>query len=289
MINGKFLSISYLHQRIECWRRLPLQNGFLCSAPPGFLITQGDGVNSAKQIRQGWIHQQIVERLPMRGRDQLHSPFGNSPGGQRFGFGSDLVDDDNLGHVIFHGFNHHCVLQVRPRHLHPAAGADAGMRNIAVAADFIRCIDDDDSFHEFGGKHTRALPQKRSFPHAGPAKQEQALSGLNHIAKNIHRAKDRPAHAARQSDDDVAPVPYRRYPVQRALDARTVILGEGADAVSYIVQVFAGDRRIRHIDRAVGKPGFRRPAEVQNGLDEIPEVGLVMQRVSNVGRHDAQK
>ena len=146
--------------------------------------------------------------------------------------------------MIFDGFDHDGVLKVRPRNLHPAAGSDSRMRDIAITANLIRCVHDDDSFDQFGGKHTRALPKKRGFPHARPAQQKQALSGLDHIAKNVDGSKYRSAHAARQSNDDLAAVPDSRYAVQRAFDAGAVILRERADAVSHIVEIFAGDRRI---------------------------------------------
>src|SRR5256885_16393110 len=109
------------------------------------------------------------------------------------------------------------------------------MRDIAITANLIRCVHDDDSFDKFGGKHTRALPKKRGFPHARPAQQKQALSGLNHIAKNVDGSKYRSAHAARQSNDDLAAGSDRPYVVPRSVVFRSGMLRGGARPGSPLV------------------------------------------------------
>jgi len=43
------------------------------------------------------------------------------------------------------------------------------------------------------------------------------------------------------------------------------------------------------VDGAVWKAGFRRPAEIHDDLDEVLQVSLTMQRLTNVWWHDAQK
>ena len=53
-----------------------------------------------------------------------------------------LVDDDDLRVVIFHGFDHHFMLQGWLTHLHSACLPYGGMRHIAVTADFVRRIHD---------------------------------------------------------------------------------------------------------------------------------------------------
>ena len=88
------------------------------------------------KIRQRRIHQQVVERVAVRRRDQLNAALGNRSRGLRLRLGADLIDDDDFGHVVLNRFDHDRVLQIRPRHLHPSAGSDAGMRDIAVAARF---------------------------------------------------------------------------------------------------------------------------------------------------------
>ena len=157
VINRKLVAISYFDQRIERRRRLPLEHGFLCAAPPRFLVAQRHGMDAAEQIRKCRVHQKIVQRLSVRSGNQLHTTFGNGSRCVRFGFGSDLVDNDDLRHVVLDSFDHHRVLEIGSRYLHPPACPNTGVRDIAISADFIRCVNDDDSFCELGRKHSRAL------------------------------------------------------------------------------------------------------------------------------------
>ena len=77
--------------------------------------------------------------------------------------------------------------------------------------------------------------------------------------------------------------------MQCTLDPCTIVLGKCADAVDRIIEVFARNGRIREVDRAVWKAGFRRPAEIHDDLDEVLQVSLTTQRLTNVWWHDAQK
>ncbi len=71
------------------------------------------------------------------------TPFGDGAGGDGFLLAPDLVDDDDFGHVIFDGFDHHLVLQGRLRHLHAPRPADGRVGNVAVAGDLVAGVDDD--------------------------------------------------------------------------------------------------------------------------------------------------
>jgi hypothetical protein len=71
--------------------------------------------------------------------------------------------------MIFDCLNHHCMLQVGPRNLHSTARAYAGVRDIAITTDFVRCVHDDDPLYEFSRKDARALAQQCGFSDAGPA------------------------------------------------------------------------------------------------------------------------
>ena len=150
MKHGELVAIANFHERVECRRSLAFEHGFLRSAAARFFVAERDRVNSAEQIRERRIHQKVVERVAVRGRDELHAAFGDRARGHGLGFGADFVDDDDFGHVVFDGLDHDRVLQIRPRHLHAPARADTGMRNVAVARDFVGRIDDDDAFGQFG-------------------------------------------------------------------------------------------------------------------------------------------
>ena len=75
--------------------------------------------------------------------------------------------------------------------------------------------------------------------------------------------------------------------MQCALDSCPIVLCKCADAVNRIIEVFSRNRRIGDVDGAVWKAGFSRPAEIHDDLDEILQVSLTMQRVTNVWWHDA--
>ena len=59
--------------------------------------------------------------------------------------------------------------------------------------------------------------------------------------------------------------------------------------MSDVVDVFARDIQFAEIDGPARKAPFRRTAEVHDDLDQILQVGLPVQRVADVWRHDAQK
>jgi hypothetical protein len=61
----------------------------------------------------------------MRCTNQLHAALGNRARGVCLQLRADFVDDDDFGHVVLDGFDHHGVLQARFGHLHAAGEADA--------------------------------------------------------------------------------------------------------------------------------------------------------------------
>ena len=63
---------------------------------------------------------QVFQRLSVGRADERHAALGDRPRGSGLGLGTDLVDDDDLGHMIFDGFDHHGVLQGRIGDLHAA-------------------------------------------------------------------------------------------------------------------------------------------------------------------------
>ena len=82
--------------------------------------------------------------------DQLNSALGNGPGRDGLFFGADLVDDNDLGHMVFNGFDHYRMLTLRRWHLHPARLPDSRMWNVVVAGDLVRRIYDDDPLAQIG-------------------------------------------------------------------------------------------------------------------------------------------
>jgi hypothetical protein len=144
--------------------------------------------------------------------------------------------------VVFDRLDHHGMLEVGAGDLHAAACADPGVRDIAIASDFIGCIDNDDAFVQFGRQNARSFAQQCGLAYARPAEQKQALSRFDDIAKNVDCAQDRAADPAGQADDDVSAIAYRGNSVQSPLDAGAIIERKGAHTVNDVVEILAGYR-----------------------------------------------
>src|SRR5439155_537016 len=82
--------------------------------------------------------------------------------------GPDLVDDDDLGHMVLDRLDHHLVLEGRGPDLHPAGLADRRVRDVAVAGDLVAGVDHDDPLAVLVGEDTRGLTQHRRLADAGP-------------------------------------------------------------------------------------------------------------------------
>ena len=78
----------------------------------------------------------------MGGGYQLDAPLCDSPGGGGLFLGAHLVDDDDLGHVVLNGLDHHRVLAGRGGHLHAPGSADCGMRHVPIAGNLIGGVND---------------------------------------------------------------------------------------------------------------------------------------------------
>src|SRR6266571_509559 len=133
-------------EHIKRRRCLALQDGLLGTASPGLLVRQGDGLNPTHEVGEGRIPQQVVEGIPMGCGNELDATLSNGASRQRFSFGADLIDDDHLGHVVFHGLDHHSVLLRGRRHLHTPRPADTGVWDVAITGDLVRGVHDNEPF-----------------------------------------------------------------------------------------------------------------------------------------------
>src|SRR3989304_381592 len=87
----------------------------------------------APEVGEGGVHDEFCRGVAVGGGDQLNAGLGDGAGGGRLEVGADLVDDDDLGHVVLDGLDHDGVLEVRAGYLHAAGAADARVRDVAVA------------------------------------------------------------------------------------------------------------------------------------------------------------
>ena len=159
------------------------------------------GLDAADQVGQRRVEHQVFERVAVRRADQLHAALGDRARRRGLQLGADLVDDDDLGHVVLDRLDHHRVLHRRRRHLHAPRAADRRVRDVAVAADLVRGVDDDDALAQIVGQHARRLAQHRRLADAGPPQQQDALARLDDVANDVDRAEDGAADAAGEADD----------------------------------------------------------------------------------------
>ena len=77
--------------------------------------------------------------------------------------------------------------------------------------------------------------------------------------------------------------------MQRPLDARPVVFCERTDTMNHVVEVFTADGLVAQVDRACGKPGFGLTPQIHHDFNERFEVGLPVERFSELWRHDTKK
>ena len=206
----------------------------------------------------------------MRGADELHAALGDRARRGRLELGADLVDDDDLGHVVLDRLDHHRVLLVGRAHLHAPRAADARVRDVAVAGDLVGRVDDDDALVELVGQHARGLAQHRRLADARPAHDQDALARLDQVLDDLDRAEHGAADAAGQADDLAAAIADGADAVQRALDAGAVVVAERADVVDDVLDVLLGHLALeQHLLAAAAEARLGRAAEVHDDLDQV--------------------
>src|SRR6267143_4332054 len=162
----------------------------------------------------------------MRGGDELHAALGDCARRASLELRADLVDDDDLGHVVLDRLDHHRVLKHGRPHLHPSGSPDAWMRDVAVTANLIGRVDDHDTFAELVREQSRTLAKHRRLADSRPAEQEDALAADDDVADDLAGAGNRAAHAHREPRDSTRTIADRGHAMQRALDAGAVVIAE---------------------------------------------------------------
>src|SRR5690606_4712028 len=165
-------------------------------------------------------------------------------------------------------------IALRMRHLHASRLADGGMRHIAIAADLVRSVDDDDAagFRQ----NARGFAQHRRFANARRAEQEHALAGFDQVLQDRDRTVYRAPDTCRQADYIAPPVANGGNAMQRALHASPVIGGEAADPGDNRVDVVAGDFVFTQNDFAIDISRRRHAPQVE---DDLKQVVRVTQRI----------
>ena len=115
------------------------------------------------------------------------------------------------------------------------------MGDVAVAADFVRGVDDDDALVRVVGEDAGDFAQHGRLADARAAEEEDALAAEDEVFDDADRAVDGAADAAGEADDLAAAVADAGDAVERALDAGAVVVAELADVVDHELDVVFGD------------------------------------------------
>src|SRR5690606_14829489 len=257
-----------LDDGIEARLRLALADRLPRAAYPRLLVAEDHRLHAADEIRERRVHQQALERRAVRGADQLHAALGDRARGQRLRLGADLVDDDDLRHMVLDGLDHHALLSARVRHLHAPCAADCRVRDVAVAADLVRRVDDDHALAEVVREEARRLSPLRRLADSGTAEEQDASAALDEVLHQVDRAEDRAADPEGQTDDVALAVAYRRDSMQRAFDAGAVVGAELADGRDDVIDVGAGHCLVGEVDGAPREARLGQASEVHDDLEE---------------------
>ena len=202
----------------------------------------------------------------MGGGDQLDAAFGDSTRGGGLLGSAHLVNDDHLGHVVFHRLDHHAVLLGGRRHLHAPGMADGRVRNIAVAGDFVGGIDDDHALARFVGEDAGNLAQHGGLADAGASQQEDVLAAVGQILDYLDGAEYGAPNAAGDAHHVSPAVTDGRDAVQGPLHAGAIVVAEIPDAGDDVLQVFPTDRVVSQHHVAVGEAGLGQSAQIEDNF-----------------------
>ncbi len=258
-----------LDEHVEGGRGLALEHRLLRAATPRLLVGQRHRLDAAEQVVERRVDQQRIDVGAVRGADELHAALGDRPRRDRLELGADLVDDDALGHVVLDRLDHHRVLQRRGPDLHPARTSDARVRDVAVAGDLVRRVDDDHALAALIAEHARALAQHRRLADARRAEQQDRLAADDHVLDDVDGSGDRAADPAGQSDDRALAVADRADAVQRAFDPRAVVVTKETDVLGHVVDLGVADIGGVEDGLTVGEPRLGLAAEVEHHLEEV--------------------
>ena len=282
-MHGQPVPALYLHKDVEGGRRSALEDRLLCAAATCLVVSQRDRMHTSDQVGERRIRDEVLEGVPMGRGDQLDAALGDGAGGVGIHLRADLVDYDDLGHVVLDGFDHDRMLEGRCRNLHPPGAAYAAMRDVAVSPDLVRGVDHDNALAGVVGKDSRHLAEHRRLTDARLAKQQHALASQDEVFDDADRAIHRASDPQREADYLPPSVANRGDAMEGSLDARAVVVPEMADAVEDVLDVLLGDLARIEGDGVRGEPGLWLPPEIQNDLQQLFNVISTFKRLSYVG------
>jgi hypothetical protein len=122
---------------------------------------------------------------------------------------------------------------------------------------------------QFVRKHAGGFSQERRLTNARATEQEQTLARLDEVTHDGDGAEDSSANSASEPDDFAGTIADRRDAVKSSLDSSSIVSAKGSDAFGNKGQILAVYLSIGERHFAAPKPGFRRPSQIHDDLDEI--------------------
>ena len=288
VVDGNPLIRLDLDQHLERRGRLALEDRLLCPTPARFLVGQRHSLDPTDEVRQRRVEHEVFERVAVRGRDELDAALAMVLAAAA-SCSVPISSMTTTRHVVLHGLDHHRVLQRRRRHLHSPCAADAGVRDVAIACDLVRGVNDHDSLRQIVGENARHLAQHRRLSHTRPAEEEDAPSRLDDVADDLDGAVNGSADAERQSDDLSGTVPQRADAVQGSLDTGTIVAPELADMRDHICEVLGGHLALRQHLFTAGETRFGEPTEIHDDLEQALQSVQRAHALRQVGRESPEQ
>jgi hypothetical protein len=157
------------------------------------------------------------------------------------------------------------------------------MRNVAIATDLVRGIDDHDPFSKIVSEHTTNLAEHRCLAHTGSPEEKDALPQLDYVTNDVTGPVNRSSDAQSQTDHFSCSVPQRGDSMERALDAGTIVASERTDVRNHIRQVLSGHFTRHKGDLASWESCLRRTTEIHYNLEKALESVDAGETLMNVG------
>jgi len=170
--------------------------------------------------------------------------------------------------MVLDRFDHHLVLERCGWNLHPSGGADARVRNVAIAGDFIAGVDDHNTLSDFIGEDAGHFAEFGGLTDAWTTQQQDRLPGANDIVDDVDGAFEGAADAAGETDHLVVAVSHTRDAMERSLDSGSVVTAKIANLPNHELDVVLGDDDVFHPLGAVTVAGFGGSAVVQDDFNQ---------------------
>jgi hypothetical protein len=170
--------------------------------------------------------------------------------------------------VVLHRLDHHRVLGSYLRDLHAPRAAHARVRDVTIAGDLVRGVDNHDAPTVLIGQEASRLTQQGGLPDSWPTQEQYALPLGHKVTDDIKRSADGAADAAGQADDLAPTVAHSGDAVQRARNTGTIIVAERAKLRCDSSEIRGGDLHYAEVTLLFHEASRREAPEIQHHLNQ---------------------